>query len=107
MARRRQNKGFGANCAGVLIASLIIAAASAQEKPPPAPPSAQPPYSPECQSGTTEIVAATPLPHVAAALQKRKSVRILAIGAWVDDVRAAIRTALSACSSRRSRGSTS
>jgi lysophospholipase L1-like esterase len=39
------------------------------------------PYSAECQGGTTEIVSETPLPHVAAALQKRKSVRILAIGA--------------------------
>ena len=39
------------------------------------------PYSPECQGGSTEIVAESPLPNVAAALQKRKTIRILAIGA--------------------------
>jgi acyl-CoA thioesterase I len=38
------------------------------------------PYSAECQGGTTDIVTETPLPNVAAALQKRRTVRILAIG---------------------------
>jgi lysophospholipase L1-like esterase len=38
------------------------------------------PYSQDCQGGSTEIVSETPLPHVAAALQQRKTVRILAIG---------------------------
>jgi lysophospholipase L1-like esterase len=78
MARTGQNKGIGTTCAGVLIASLVVAAAFAQEKPAAPAPA---PYSPECQGGTTEIVTETPLPNVAMALQKRKSVRILAIGA--------------------------
>ncbi len=38
------------------------------------------PFSPECQGGSTEIVTESPLPNVAAALQKRRTVRILAIG---------------------------
>jgi acyl-CoA thioesterase-1 len=91
MARASQIKGIGAAVAGVLTASFIAGAAlgegatpatPAQPTPQAAPPQATSPmpYSPDCQSGSTEIVAATPLPNVAAALQKRRTVRILAIG---------------------------
>jgi lysophospholipase L1-like esterase len=96
MARSGQNQGLGKIGAGVLIAALAAAVAFGQTAPqapqeaapqaappPPAPPATQPvpsPYSAECQSGSTEIVSETPLPHVADALQKRRTVRILAIG---------------------------
>jgi acyl-CoA thioesterase-1 len=39
------------------------------------------PYSPECQAGGLAIAGESPLPNVAAALEKRKTIRILAIGA--------------------------
>ena len=39
------------------------------------------PYSRDCQIGSTAIVEESPLPHVAAALQSRKQLKILAIGA--------------------------
>jgi acyl-CoA thioesterase I len=44
----------------------------------PAPPT---PYSPECRADNTEIAKEWPLPNVARALQSRKTIRILAIGA--------------------------
>jgi acyl-CoA thioesterase I len=78
MARTSQSKSFVATVAGVLTAALVATAAFAQDAAPPAPVPA--PFSAECQGGSTEIVAETPLPHVAAALQKRRAVRILAIG---------------------------
>lgn len=86
MARTGQGKALGAAVAGVLSILLIAGAVfgeGAAPAAPAAPPAAMPvpaPYSPECQGGSTEIVAATPLPNVAAALQKRRTVRILAIG---------------------------
>lgn len=92
MARTGQRQSFGKTIAGVLIAGLVAAGAVGEEAAQPAPsaepaapaPQASPvpaPYSSECQGGSTEIVTESPLPHVAAALQKRKTVRILAIGA--------------------------
>jgi lysophospholipase L1-like esterase len=39
------------------------------------------PFSRECQIGSASIVSASPLPNVAAALQRRKQIKILAIGA--------------------------
>jgi acyl-CoA thioesterase I len=39
------------------------------------------PYSPECQAGGLAIAGESPLPNVAAALEKRKTIKILAIGA--------------------------
>jgi acyl-CoA thioesterase-1 len=39
------------------------------------------PYSRDCQVGSTVVVEESPLPHVAAALQSRKQLKILAIGA--------------------------
>lgn len=38
------------------------------------------PFSQDCQVGNEQIVEQSPLPHVAAALQQRKQLRILAIG---------------------------
>jgi lysophospholipase L1-like esterase len=79
----RSSKGKIAGAAGLVMALCAAAAAwGEQGKPaPPATPALPAPYSPECQTGTTPVVSETPLPHVAAALQKRKQVRILAIGA--------------------------
>jgi acyl-CoA thioesterase-1 len=89
MARTSQVKGLGAAVAGVLTALLIAGAVfgegttPATSAAPPAPVAAMPvpaPYSPECQGGSTEIVVESPLPNVTAALQNRRTVRILAIG---------------------------
>jgi lysophospholipase L1-like esterase len=80
MARKNTGK-ITAAAAGLTLG--FIAAAFGQGNPPPGQ-SGQPvpvPYSAECQAGSTSIVTESPLPHVAAALQKRKTVRILAIGA--------------------------
>jgi lysophospholipase L1-like esterase len=65
---------------GVLATAQGRAAAQAA----PAPAVAQPvpaPYSRDCQIGSTPIVEESSLPHVAAALQNRKQIKILAIGA--------------------------
>ena len=88
MARAGQIKRIGAAFGGVLTASLIVGSVLGEGTTPvapaaPAPPmTAAPPapYSPECHGGSTEIVTESPLPNVAAALQKRRTVRILAIG---------------------------
>jgi lysophospholipase L1-like esterase len=79
MARTDQIKRLGAAVAGLLIGGLLIASAIGEDAaiPPPAVPA---PLSPECQGGATEIVSESPLPHVAAALQKSRTIRILAIG---------------------------
>ena len=88
MARTGQIKKVGAAVAGVLTLSLIAGAVFGEGTTPapaaPSPPMTNvpvpAPYSPECQGGATEIVTESPLPNVAAALQKRRTVRILAIG---------------------------
>lgn len=86
MARTGPIQKWGAAVAGLLTAALLAGAATGEGAAPsgPSPPVASLPvplpYSAECQGGTTEIVTETPLPHVAAALQKRRTVRILAIG---------------------------
>jgi lysophospholipase L1-like esterase len=81
MARTSPRAGGGKTLAGVLIASLVAVAALGEEAAQaPAAPAVQP-YSPQCQGGTTEIVSESPLPNVTAALQQRKNLRILAIGA--------------------------
>jgi acyl-CoA thioesterase-1 len=89
MARTGQVKKLGAAVAGLLTISLIAGAVFGEgtTTPAPAAPAAPTiavpvpaPYSPECQGGSTEIVVESPLPNVAAALQKRRTVRILAIG---------------------------
>lgn len=87
MARASQITRVGAAIAGVLTAGFLAARAAGEEgapSPPSAPqagPQVPAPLSPECQGGSTEIVSASPLPHVAAALQKSRTVKILAIGA--------------------------
>lgn len=86
MARAGQVKKVGAAVAGVLTISLIAGAVLGEGTSPAAPAAPMPPivtpapFSPECQGGSTEIVTESPLPHVAAALMKRRTVRILAIG---------------------------
>lgn len=85
MARAGKTKRSGAAIAAVLIASMLTVAAFGQDSIP-APPSPSiastvpAPYSKECQGGTAPIVIESPLPNVKAALQTRKSIRILAIG---------------------------
>jgi lysophospholipase L1-like esterase len=85
MARATESKAIRTAVAGVLTAALIAGTGFGEGTAPatpaaPAPLVAPVPYSAECQGGTTEIVAESPLPNVAAALQKRQTVRILAIG---------------------------
>ena len=88
MARASQIKRIGTAVAGVLTATLIAGAVFGEGTIPAAPAAPAPPvtaappapYSAECQSGSTEIVTESPLPNVASALQKRRTVRILAIG---------------------------
>ena len=83
MARTGPIQKLAAAVAGVLIAGLVAATVVGEEAtqpPSPAPPAVPFPYSSECQGGSTEIVSESPLPNVAAALQKRRTIRILAIG---------------------------
>lgn len=56
--------------------------AISQERTPPASsaPAMPAPFSQDCQAGGTAIVEESPLPNVAAALQTRRQIRILAIG---------------------------
>jgi acyl-CoA thioesterase-1 len=89
MARRQQTT-FG-RAGRVIALSLMVWAspAIAQDNAPAPPPSsaasnspAMPaPFSQDCQIGNTSIVEESPLPNVAAALQTRKQIRILTIGA--------------------------
>jgi acyl-CoA thioesterase-1 len=84
MARTGQITKLGAAVAGILIAGWMAAVGQEGATRPGPPVGASPvpaPLSQECQGGSTEIVAESPLPNVAAALQKRRTVRILAIGA--------------------------
>jgi acyl-CoA thioesterase I len=82
MARTIQSRSAGASIGVLLIASLFAVAAFGQNAAAPTNPRSPvpAPYSPECQSGGNEIDLQTPLPYVVAALQKRKAMRILAIG---------------------------
>jgi acyl-CoA thioesterase-1 len=79
MARKHQSpfeRTLGALVLSLLTVSAVVAAqgrATAQAAPAP--------YSRDCQIGSTAIVEESPLPHVAAALQSRKQIKILAIGA--------------------------
>lgn len=86
MARTGKNKGTSTATAAVLSALMLTAAAFGQDSVPPSPPpppasTVPAPYSKECQGGTAPIVTESPLPNVKAALQMRKTIRILAIGA--------------------------
>jgi len=82
MARKHQAK-ITIAAAGVVLSALFVGvAALSQERPAPAAPPAMPaPFSRDCQVPNDAVIAESPLPNVAAALQKRKVIRILAIGA--------------------------
>jgi acyl-CoA thioesterase-1 len=85
IARSHKAAGAGAT-AGLVLGLLTAHAAWGQGAPetgaPTAPaPAVVSPYSPECQAGGLAIAGESPLPNVAAALEKRKTIKILAIGA--------------------------
>lgn len=81
MARKHQAKITIA--AGLFLSALLAgAAAVGQERPVAAVPQAMPaPFSRDCQVPDDAVIRESPLPNVAAALQKRKVIKILAIGA--------------------------
>jgi lysophospholipase L1-like esterase len=82
MARGHQTTIRHGGAAAVLSLLVSCAGALAQQNAPAAQPPPMPaPFSQDCQFGAAEIAAASPLPHVAAALQQRKQIKILAIGA--------------------------
>jgi lysophospholipase L1-like esterase len=92
MARKHQGTdGLKSLGAGILTALLAVTIAWAQDTAPgqrsetqiaPVSPPVMPaPFSRDCQIGSTAIVEESPLPNVSAALQNRKKVKILAIGA--------------------------
>lgn len=66
-----------------MTAALLAAPAHAQNPPPPAagPTNLPSPYSPACRGGAAAIAGVTPLPNVAAALKRGKTLRILTMGA--------------------------
>lgn len=65
-----------------LLAASLSGLAHGQATEPPAPSLPVPaPFSRDCQIGSTAIVEESSLPNVAAALQSRKQIKILAIGA--------------------------
>jgi acyl-CoA thioesterase-1 len=81
----RRHQGRIENARRVLVLSLLAASfagpAYGQAAAQPASPPVPAPFSQDCQIGGTAIVEESPLPHVAAALQSRKQIKILAIGA--------------------------
>ena len=90
MARGHQSKF--ARIGRAIVLGLMAAGAPAiaqNNAAPPAPPAPSAsttapmpaPFSQDCQIGNATIVEESPLPNVAAALQTRKQIRILAIGA--------------------------
>jgi lysophospholipase L1-like esterase len=85
MARKLQATAAAFAAAGLLIL-LSVPAPRGQTPPAPAPvapaaPVMPAPFSRDCQVGAAADLSASPLPNVAAALQKRKVIKILAIGA--------------------------
>jgi lysophospholipase L1-like esterase len=92
MARKHQSP-FERTLRALVLSFLTVAAvvaaqdvardrAAAEAAPAQAPSQPAPaPYSRDCQIGSTAIVEESALPHVAAALQSRKQIKILAIGA--------------------------
>ncbi len=85
MARKHQGKIERAGICALVLSALIAGAAFAQDAgtpPQPNGPASMPaPFSQDCQVGNEAIVEQSPLPNVAAALQNRKQIKILAIGA--------------------------
>ena len=80
MARASQIKAVGKAVAGLLTATLIVGTALGEATAPPAAAPVPAPFSKECYNGSADIVTESPLPNVATALQKRQTIRILAIG---------------------------
>jgi acyl-CoA thioesterase I len=82
MARKHPAK-ITVAAAGVWLGALFAGiAALAQERPAPvAPPVMPAPFSRDCQVPNDAVISESPLPNVTLALQKRKVIRILAIGA--------------------------
>ena len=64
-----------------LLAASLHGPAYGQDAAQPAPPPVAAPFSQDCQIGSTAIVEESSLPHVVAALQSRKQIKIFAIGA--------------------------
>jgi acyl-CoA thioesterase I len=89
MARKLQSPhGIKGACAGVVTVLLAVSFVWAQSSAPapavasaPAIAAMPAPFSRDCQVGNAAIGIESPLPNVAAALQQRRRVRILAIGA--------------------------
>jgi len=82
MARKHQGPFDRTLCTLILslLAAGMLALAHGRAAAQSAPPVAAP-YSRDCQVGSTVVVEESPLPHVATALQSRKQLKILAIGA--------------------------
>jgi lysophospholipase L1-like esterase len=82
MARGHQRAFWQSGSAAVLsLLALGAAAFGQQNMPAQQTPPMPAPFSQDCQLGGNEITADSQLPNVAAALQQRKQIRILAIGA--------------------------
>lgn len=76
MARTRQGKTIGSGALGLALAAFCALAAV-----PAAAEQQSPSFTRECQPGGTATATESPLPNVAAALQRKKKIKILAIGA--------------------------
>jgi len=83
MARKHQRKVEGAAAAGLLLSAWLAVVPALGQQPPAsaAPPAMPAPFSRDCQVANDAVISESPLPNVAAALQKRKAIKILAIGA--------------------------
>ncbi len=75
---RKTSFGFAQGSAFAIIISVCAALACAAEELPP--PQSVPPLSPPCEVPAADLAAPAALPNFAAALQKRETVNILAIG---------------------------
>jgi lysophospholipase L1-like esterase len=86
MARKHQAKITRAGVSALALSALLVSLAFGQDNPTAprsnaVPAAAMPaPFSQDCQVGNEQIVEQSPLPNVAAALQRRKQIKILAIG---------------------------
>jgi lysophospholipase L1-like esterase len=82
MARKYQAAVAGAAAVGLLLSAWLAGApAFSQEQPASAAPIMPAPFSRDCQVASDAVISQSPLPNVTAALQKRKAIKILAIGA--------------------------
>jgi lysophospholipase L1-like esterase len=105
MARTHQAYATVRLAALGLIGLAALAAAHGQEAAPATPP-APAPFSRDCQLGSAAVVGESPLPNVAAALQRQRAIKILAIGAsasggrrghrgtYTDEIRAILEQAI-------------